>query len=108
MYVYCIHFSWQVACNPLYGGTHKYLLNFLQKFNVEVTYVAAGCDVEDYRKACKKNTRVKTLLFIREACMNNDSVYRILPVAAVRRNSMQPPHLNPRSGGIRKTGSKSG
>jgi len=46
-----------VACNPLYGGTHEFLDKVLRQFNVETTFID-GNDVEDYRKACKPNTKV--------------------------------------------------
>ena len=44
-------------CNPVYSTAFRYV-HFLSKFNVDVTFVPAGCDVEEYRKAVKPNTRV--------------------------------------------------
>jgi len=46
-----------VACNPLYGGTHEFMDKVLSRFNVETTFID-GNDTEEYRKACKPNTKV--------------------------------------------------
>ena len=41
----------------MYSSAFRYI-HFLKKFGVDVTFVPAGCDVEEYRKAAKKSTRV--------------------------------------------------
>ena len=48
----------QVACNPLYSGTHQIMTKFLPKYNIELTWVPSGCAVEEYRKAVRPNTKV--------------------------------------------------
>ena len=48
----------QVCCNPVYSGTHSFVKNQLTKWNIEVTFVPAGCSVDDYKKALRPNTKV--------------------------------------------------
>ena len=48
-----------VVCqNPVYSATFDVLSKTLAKFNVEVTWVPAGCDVQVYRDNVKPNTRM--------------------------------------------------
>lgn len=48
-----------VICqNPCYSGTFDLLDKILAKFGVETTYVAAGCNVEEYKKNIRPNTKL--------------------------------------------------
>ncbi|XP_025076179.1 uncharacterized protein LOC112553282 [Pomacea canaliculata] len=48
-----------VVCqNPVYSGTMDLLKMFASNFNVEVSWVKAGCSVDEYRKLVRKNTRM--------------------------------------------------
>jgi len=47
-----------VCQSPVYSGTHSLLKNVLKRFNIEHSWVPAGCDVEEYRKAIKPNTKL--------------------------------------------------
>ena len=46
-----------VAVDTAYGPTRSILSEYLQKFNINVTYVH-GCDVADFEEAIKPNTRL--------------------------------------------------
>ncbi|KAK7498146.1 hypothetical protein BaRGS_00010734, partial [Batillaria attramentaria] len=48
-----------VVCqNPVYSGTMDLLKQFSKKYNIEVTWVKAGCPAEDYKKNVKANTKL--------------------------------------------------
>lgn len=48
-----------VVCqNPCYSGTFDMLDKILAKFGVETSYVPAGCNVEEYRKNIRPNTKL--------------------------------------------------
>uniref|UniRef100_A0ABM0M9D7 Cystathionine gamma-lyase-like n=1 Tax=Saccoglossus kowalevskii TaxID=10224 RepID=A0ABM0M9D7_SACKO len=47
-----------IAPDPVYSGTHKYLEQMLPHHGVEISWVTAGCHVDEYRKLVKKNTKV--------------------------------------------------
>ncbi|XP_033754946.1 L-methionine gamma-lyase-like [Pecten maximus] len=47
-----------VINNPCYAGIYDIAKNIFPRFNIEVTFVPAGCDVDEYRKYVKSNTRM--------------------------------------------------
>ena len=52
------YFITQIAPNPVYSKSYTFIKDFLPKYGVEVTIVEA-CNLEEYRKAIKKNTKVE-------------------------------------------------
>lgn len=48
----------QVICQPCYGGVNKFVTHYLQKMNVELTWVK-GSSIEQYKQAVKSNTKVR-------------------------------------------------
>lgn len=47
-----------IACNPVYSGFYDIVVNMFPKFNIEVSFVQAGCSVEEYQKHIKPNTKL--------------------------------------------------
>lgn len=47
-----------VAQNPCYSGTYIVFKDYLPKYNIEVTFVPAGCEVDEYERAIKPNTKL--------------------------------------------------
>ena len=54
----------QIAQNPIYSGTHKFLTKYAADYGYEVTMVSADDGVEAYRKHLKHNTKVYTTIVI--------------------------------------------
>ena len=52
----------QIACNPVYSGFYDIVVNMFPKFNIEVSFVQAGCSVEEYKKHIKPNTKACIIL----------------------------------------------
>ncbi|CAG2192292.1 L-methionine gamma-lyase [Mytilus edulis] len=47
-----------IICNPVYSGIYDMAVNMFPKFNIEVSFVQAGCSVEEYEKQIKPNTKM--------------------------------------------------
>ena len=51
----------QIAPDSAYSGTYAMMKSMLPNYGIEVTFVKA-CDIEEYKKAIKPNTKVCTCL----------------------------------------------
>lgn len=43
---------------PVYSGSQTLLKELVRKFGLEVTWVPAGCSIEEFRRSVKANTKV--------------------------------------------------
>ncbi|KAL5021971.1 hypothetical protein ScPMuIL_001126 [Solemya velum] len=47
-----------IICNPVYSGTFDIVTKIFPKFNIECSFVPAGCNVSEYKKCLRPNTKV--------------------------------------------------